>query len=71
MPSDDQELLRRLSGRGTDSAEVIALRMKNAMKEISHWPEYTYRLLSRSQEEDYTRFKSLIVAERLKVSRLL
>lgn len=71
MPPDDQELLRRLSGRGTDSAEVIALRMKNAMEEISHWPEYTYRLLSRSQEEDYTRFKSLIVAERLKVSRLL
>jgi len=71
MPPDDQELLQRLSGRGTDSAEVIALRMKNAMEEISHWPEYTYRLLSRTQEEDYTRFKSLIVAERLKVSRLL
>lgn len=71
MPPDDQELLRRLSGRGTDSAEVIALRMKNAMEEISHWPEYTYRLLSKTQEEDYTRFKSLIVAERLKVSRIL
>jgi guanylate kinase len=71
MPPDDQELLRRLSGRGTDSAEVIKLRMQNAMEEISHWPEYTYRLLSKTQEEDYNRFKSLIVAERLKVSRIL
>lgn len=71
MPPDDQELLRRLSGRGTDSAEVIKLRMQNGMEEISHWPEYTYRLLSKTQEEDYNRFKSLIVAERLKVSRML
>ncbi len=71
MPADEQELLKRLSGRGTDSTEVIALRMKNAIEETLHWPEYTYRLLSGTQEEDYTRFKSLIVAERLRVSRIV
>ena len=71
MLADEQELLKRLSGRGTDSAEVIALRMKNAIEETRHWPEYTYRLLSGTQEEDYTRFKSLIVAERLRVSRIV
>jgi guanylate kinase len=70
MPPNEQELLARLSGRGTDSAEVIALRMKNALGEMSHWPEYTYRLLSGSQEEDYSRFKSLVVAERMRISRL-
>lgn len=70
MPADEQELLKRLSGRGTDSTEVIALRMKNAIEETLHWPEYTYRLLSGTQEEDYTRFKSLILAERLRVSRI-
>ncbi len=70
MLADEQELLKRLSGRGTDSAEVIKLRMKNAIEETHHWPEYTYRLLSGTQEEDYTRFKSLIVAERLRVSRI-
>ncbi len=70
MLADEQELLKRLSGRGTDSAEVIALRMKNAIEETRHWPEYTYRLLSGTQEEDYTRFKSLIIAERLRVSRI-
>lgn len=70
MPADEQELLKRLSNRGTDSAEVIQLRMKNAIEETRHWPEYTYRLLSGTQEEDYTRFKSLIVAERLRVNRI-
>ncbi len=71
MLADEQELLKRLSGRGTDSAEVIALRMKNAIEETRHWPEYTYRLLSGTQEEDFSRFKSLIVAERLRVSRIV
>jgi guanylate kinase len=70
MPQDERELLARLSGRGTDSAEVIDLRMRNALDEISHWPEYTYRLLSGSQEDDYARFKALVVAERMRVSRL-
>ncbi|MEY3395075.1 MAG: guanylate kinase [Verrucomicrobiota bacterium] len=70
MPQDEAELLQRLSGRATDTAEVIRLRMKNAMAEISQWPLYTYRLLSGTREEDYARFKSLIIAERMRVSRL-
>ena len=70
MPANEEELLKRLSGRGTDSAEVIELRMKNAIEETRHWSEYTYRLISGTQEEDYARFKSLIVAERLRVSRI-
>ncbi|MFN9821345.1 MAG: guanylate kinase, partial [Akkermansiaceae bacterium] len=57
MPANEEELLKRLSGRGTDSAEVIELRMKNAIEETRHWSEYTYRLISGTQEEDYTRFK--------------
>lgn len=70
MLTGNDELLARLSGRGTDAADVIALRMKNAIEETSHWPKYTYRLLSGTQEEDYARFKSLITAERMRVSRL-
>lgn len=70
MPASEEELLARLSGRGTDSEEVIALRMKNALEEMRHWPDYTYRLLSSTREEDYSQFKSLIVAERMRVNRL-
>ncbi|MFK7852292.1 MAG: guanylate kinase [Akkermansiaceae bacterium] len=71
MPSDEEELLARLSGRGTDAEDVIALRMKNAIEETANWPKYTYRLISGSREDDYERFKSLLFAERLRVSRLV
>ena len=70
MPPSEKELLARLTGRGTDAEEVIALRMKNALDEMKHWPEYSYRLISATREEDYLHFKSLVLAERLKVSRL-
>jgi guanylate kinase len=70
MPPDEAELESRLRGRGTDSDEVIALRLRNAIDEMRHWPEYRYRLLSGSHEEDYAKFKSLLVGERLRVSRL-
>ena len=33
---------RRLTGRGTDSPEVIAARMERARAEISHWDGYDY-----------------------------
>ena len=70
MPQTEDELLKRLTGRGSDAQEVIELRMKNALGEIDNWPKYTYRLLSDTREQDYHQFKSLIIAERLKVSRL-
>jgi guanylate kinase len=70
MPPTREELAARLTGRQTDSAEVIALRLQNAIEEMSHWHEYQYRLLSATREEDYTRFKSLLLAERLRISRL-
>lgn len=70
MPPSEQELEARLTGRGTDTPDVISLRMKNALEEMQHWPEYSYRLVSSTREEDYLRFKSLLLAERLRVSRL-
>ena len=70
MPPSEDELLERLTGRGTDSEEVIALRMKNALEEIAYWPKYSYRLISLTREDDYGRFKALLSAERLRISRL-
>ncbi len=71
MPPSEQELRSRLTGRGTDSEDVIAVRMRNALEEMSRWQEYTYRLVSSTREEDYLRFKALLFAERLRVTRLL
>lgn len=70
MPPDERELLRRLSGRGTDSDETIALRMRNALEEMSHWSSYAYLLESATRDDDYARFSSLVAAERMRTSRL-
>ena len=70
MPPSEAELRARLTGRGTDSEDVIALRVATSLDEMRHWPEYTFRLVSGTHEEDYLRFKALLLAERLRVARL-
>ena len=70
MPPSEEELHARLSGRGTDSAETITLRMSAALDEMRHWRNYSYVLLSATREEDYARITALVVAERLRVSRI-
>ncbi len=70
MPPSKDELRRRLTGRGTDPQAVIDLRMENALQEMTHAPEYRYLLLSGAHEDDYCKFKSLLIAQRLQTSRL-
>ncbi len=70
MPPSGDELRVRLAGRGTDSDEVIDLRMKNALEEMSHWGVYSYVLHSAGREEDYDRFWSLVKAERMRAGRI-
>ena len=69
-PAENSELEKRLRSRGTESEEEFALRMKNAMDEIEHWPSYEYQILSGDREQDFARFRSIIEAERLRTSRL-
>ena len=68
LPPSLEELDRRLAGRGTESAEAVALRMSNAAKEMEHWPRYDYALVSGEREDDYARFKAILVAQRMRVS---
>lgn len=70
MPPSEQELHKRLSGRGTDDAETISLRMTNALEEMRHWHRYTFRLLSSTREQDYAEFYAVLTSERLRVSRI-
>lgn len=69
MPESKQELQNRLINRQTDSEEIIQKRMKNALMEIEQCHKYTYLLLSKDKETDYIKFKSLLIAERLKQTR--
>jgi guanylate kinase len=68
MPPSLEELRARLSGRGTDSPEVVELRLKNAEAEMRHWRDYRYCLVSDTRESDEQRFRSILTAERLRSS---
>ena len=69
MPPNPEELRKRLTGRGTDSQDIIETRMRNSLDEMQHWPKYSFRIVSGSHEEDYTFFKALLHGERLRISR--
>ncbi|MEM1442883.1 MAG: guanylate kinase [Verrucomicrobiota bacterium] len=69
LPSDD-ELLRRLGGRGTETEEQTKLRLANAHKEIRHWSEYQYTIVSADKETDYDTFRAILAGERCRSTRL-
>ncbi len=55
-----RELESRLRGRGTDSEDVIRLRLENALEEDTQISLYQYILESGAREEDYYRFTCLL-----------
>ena len=69
LPPSLKELERRLTRRGTDSADVIRQRMARAAAEISHWAEYDYVLINNDAEKCRELVHTILKAERLKASR--
>jgi len=69
LPPSLDELRRRLTTRGTDSAEVIAARMARAQSEISHWDGYDYVLVNDDVEACYVRVFQILEAERQRRAR--
>jgi guanylate kinase len=64
LPPSMAELEQRLRARGTDSADVIAERMRRAAEEISHWAEYEYVLVNRDMDECLAQVRAIVAAER-------
>ena len=69
LPPSIDELRRRLTGRGTDSAEVIAARMERARAEISHWDGYDYVVVNDDIDECFAKVREILHAERMKRAR--
>jgi guanylate kinase len=69
LPPSLDELHDRLTGRGTDSAEVIAARMERAQAEISHWDGYDYVVINDAVEACYAKVRDVLEAERMKRAR--
>ena len=69
LPPSIEALHDRLTGRGTDSAEVIAARMERARAEISHWDGYDYVVINDAIEVCFDKVRAILEAERMKRMR--
>lgn len=69
LPPSINELRRRLTGRGTDSVEVISARMERARGEISHWDGYDYVVVNDDVDLCFAKVREILHAERMKRAR--
>ncbi|WP_088307044.1 guanylate kinase [Novosphingobium sp. B 225] len=69
LPPSIDELRRRLTGRGTDAADVIASRMDRARGEISHWDGYDYVVVNDDVALCFAKVQQILAAERMKRAR--
>ena len=71
MPPDLEELRKRLLKRGTETAQQIDSRLGTAAREMEHWRDYRYTIISGSVEEDLRRFRQIMEAESYLSRRLI
>ncbi len=70
LPPSWQELERRLASRKTDGKEVIRKRLKNAQRELRESKRYDFLIVNREIRDALDSLKSIVKAERLRVSRV-
>jgi guanylate kinase len=70
MLTDLEELRIRLLRRGTETAEQVEIRLRNAAKEMACWRDYRYTIISGSMEENIEKFRAVMRAERYLTRRM-
>jgi len=65
LPPSIAVLSQRLQNRGQDNPDVIARRMRDAVTEMSHYPEFDYLIVNDDFNLALTQLKSIITANRL------
>jgi guanylate kinase len=69
VPPSAAELKTRLTGRGTDSAETIGLRLENATAELASLEMYDHVIINDALTEAIEMVKAVILAERSRARR--
>lgn len=70
IPPTWKDLETRLALRGTDGREAIRQRLANARREMREIVRYDYYVVNREVQEALASLKAIVVAERLKISRV-
>ena len=68
LPPSRQALAQRLRGRGQDSDEIIARRMRDARSETEHYAEYDYLLVNDDFASALAQLRAVVTAERLRLA---
>ncbi|XVG96637.1 guanylate kinase [Eubacteriales bacterium KG127] len=68
LPPSMSELRRRITGRGSETEDVIDLRMSKTLSELSFIDQYDYCVVNGQVQEAVNRVKAIITAEHSKVS---
>ena len=68
LPPSREELLNRLTGRGTDSQEIIDRRMQDAVSEMSHYAEFDYLIINDNFETAQHELHSVVIARRQRIA---
>jgi len=69
LPPSTDDLRDRLIKRAQDSSSVVAKRMAEASREISHWAEYDYVIINDDVEVASAEITAILTAERLRRKR--
>ena len=69
LPPSAEALRQRLIERAQDPMSVVAKRMADAAKEISHWPEYDYVIINSELAAADRAIDAILAAERMKRQR--
>ena len=69
LPPSLEELKKRIEGRGTETPESLARRLKNAVAEIKIGLEYDYAVVNDTIDNAVEQIKAILTAERLRVAR--
>ncbi|TVU71882.1 guanylate kinase [Cobetia crustatorum] len=70
LPPSREALLERLSGRGTDGADIIDRRMRDAVSEMSHYDEYGLIIINDDFDVALDELCGLVTAERARLTRV-
>jgi guanylate kinase len=69
LPPSTDDLRDRLIKRAQDSSSVVAKRMAEASREMSHWAEYDYVIVNDDVEVASAEITAILTAERLRRKR--
>jgi len=70
-PPSFDVLKQRLMNRGTEDRENLERRLEDAKKELSYIPNFEYIIVNTDLQESIDQLCSIIVAEQLKVERVI